>query len=197
MAETTYTSVVWTVGDILTEAKLDNMTANDRAVDAMNNGVEMTERSSPSTPAANKIHLYAKDKGGVSALYAINDDGVDFEVSEGKPVFTFTLQDTIPTGISLTPLLIAHRTLTIVKAYAAIKTGPTDADLIIDINKNGTSIWNSTPANRLKILDGATEGTQTAFNTTALIETDKLTIDIDQIGSTIGGADLTIELRTK
>ena len=173
------------------------MTANDRAVDAMNNGVEMTERSSPSTPAANKIHLYAKDKSGVSTLYAINDDGTDYELSEGKPIFTFTLQDTIPVQASATPQLIVHRSLTIVKAYVAIKTGPTGADLIIDINKNGTSIWNSTPANRLKIVAGATSGNEISFDTTALIEGDILTIDIDQIGSTVGGADLTIELRTK
>ena len=31
MAETEYTSVTWTTGDTLTEAKLDNMVANDQA----------------------------------------------------------------------------------------------------------------------------------------------------------------------
>lgn len=36
-----YTDVSWTSGDILTEVKLDNMVANDREPDAMNNGVEM------------------------------------------------------------------------------------------------------------------------------------------------------------
>jgi len=45
MVEVTYTDVTWTAGDILTEAKLDNMVANDRAVDAMANGVMFTERT--------------------------------------------------------------------------------------------------------------------------------------------------------
>ena len=71
MPEVTYTSTVWTAGDTITEAKMDNMVANDRAVDAMNNGVQMTERADPSTPTGNTLHVYVKDKSGVSALYAM------------------------------------------------------------------------------------------------------------------------------
>ncbi len=61
MAEVTYTTVTWTAGDVITEAKMDNMVANDRAVDAMVNGVEFTERSDPSTPGSNKIHIYSNN----------------------------------------------------------------------------------------------------------------------------------------
>lgn len=53
------------------------MVANDRAVDAMNNGVEFTERAAPSTPVTNRIHLYAKDDGGVTKLFTKNNDGVE------------------------------------------------------------------------------------------------------------------------
>jgi hypothetical protein len=79
MAETTYVDVVWTAGDIITEAKMDNMTANDRAVDAMAQGIQLLERANPSTPPANNLHLYCKDKDGVSALYYIDDAGTVFE----------------------------------------------------------------------------------------------------------------------
>ena len=75
MVEVTYTDVTWTAGDILTEAKLDNMVANDRAVDAMANGVMFTERTNPPTPASTKIHLFAKDSGGTTTLYTIDDAG--------------------------------------------------------------------------------------------------------------------------
>lgn len=197
MPETIYTDITWTAGDIITEAKLDNMTANDRAVDAMYQGVEMTERASPSTPGSNKLHLYAKDKSGISTLYAINDAGTDYELSEGRPSFMFSVPGLFIVDTSQTPLTIVHRTLTIVKAYAVVKTAPTGADLIIDINKNGTSIWASTPANRLTIADGETTGTQTSFDTTTLAESDTLSLDIDQIGSTIAGTDLTVLLRCK
>jgi len=196
MAEITYVEVTWTAGDIITEAKQDNMTANDRAVDAMYQGVEFTERSSPSTPGSNKIHIYAKDKNGVATIYMINDAGTDAEISERHSTFVFTYVDFVGVGTSVTPVLIAPRTLTIVKAYANVKTNPTGADLILDINKNASTIW-STQANRLTISDGNTSGTQTSFNTTTLAEGDILTLDIDQIGSTVPGADLTVSLKCK
>ncbi len=196
MAEVTYVEVVWTAGDIITEAKMDNMVANDRAVDAMLNGIEFTERATPSTPASNKIHLYAKDKSGVSTLYAIHDGGVDFEISERHSTFVFTYPDALIADTDVCPTLVATRSLEIVKVYANVKTAPTGADLIVDINKNGSTIW-STQANRLTIAASAVAGTQTSFNTTALVEGDKLTLDIDQVGSTVAGEDLTVEIKCK
>ncbi len=197
MPEVTYTAVTWTAGDTITEAKLDNMVANDRAVDAMYNGVELEERSDPSTPATNKIHLYAKDKSGVPTLYAINDVGTVYEISENRPTFLFTISGTLIVGTSLTPILPAHRTLTIIKAFATLKTAPVGASLLVDINKNGTSIWTSTPANRLTVLSSATSGSQSSFDTTTLADEDGLTLDVDQVGSTTAGADLSVYLRCK
>lgn len=111
--------------------------------------------------------------------------------------YTFVLGSGTPatTGTNLTNGLIITTPCTITKAYAYAKTGPTGADLIIDINKNGSTIW-STQANRLKITAGGTTGNQTSFNTTSLAEGDILTIDIDQVGSTFGGQDITIVLKT-
>lgn len=197
MAEQTYTDVVWTAGDVITEAKMDNMVANDRAVDAMNNGIRMTERANPDTPPSNTAHVFVKDKSGVSTLYCINDAGTVYELSENTPIFTFPLSGTLVVGTSLANALIATKALTIVKAYAYAKTGPTGAALIIDLNKNGTSIWNATPANRLTVADGQQSGSQTAFDTVTLAEGDVITPDIDQVGSTVAGADLTIELKVK
>lgn len=199
MAEITYTSVSWTAGDTITEAKMDNMVANDRAVDAMNNGIEFTERSDPSTPGSNKIHVYAKDKSGVPTIYAINDAGTIYELSETTPAFVFTITGSLVTGTSLTPTLSVIKGLTITKVYAYVKTVPTGADLIFDINKNGTSIWNATQANRIKIpaADADGKATQTSFDTTTLSEEDTLTLDVDQIGSTIAGADATVTIKTK
>lgn len=83
---------------------------------------------------------------------------------------------------------------TIVAAYARAKTGPTGADLIFDINKNETSIWANTQGNRLRIASGATTGSKTVFETTLLNKNDTLTVDIDQIGSTTAGKDITVKL---
>ena len=197
MADVYYTDVVWTAGDVITEAKMDNMVANDRAVDSMYNGVEFTERSDPSTPGSNKVHFYAKDKSGVPTLYAINDAGTVYELSENTPVFTFPVTDTLVVETSATNVLIVPKALTITKAYGYVKTAPTGTSIIIDINKNGSSIWSSTPGNRLTIAAGANSGSQTSFDTTTLVEGDILTIDIDQKGSATAGADLNVALKTK
>jgi len=78
-----------------------------------------------------------------------------------------------------------------------VDTPPTGADLIVDVNKNGTSIWASTQANRVKIAAGDYSGSQTSFDTTAVSVGDIFTIDIDQIGSTVKGSDLTVVITIK
>ena len=114
-----------------------------------------------------------------------------------RPTFVFTIVGTLVTGTNLTPALIANNTLTIVQAYAYVKTVNTGASLIIDLNKNGTSLWNVTQANRLTIAasDADKYATQTSFDTTSLAEGDILTLDIDAVGSTISGESLTVQLR--
>lgn len=198
MSEVTYTDVVWTAGDTITEAKMDNMVSNDRAVDAMNNGTRFTERANPSTPPSNTVHVYAKDKNGTSALYCINDAGTVYELGAYMPKFTFPVSGPllVQSNATLTALL-ADTNLTIVKAYAYVTTPPVGAAIIIDILKNGSSIWNATPANKVTIADGANLGTQTSFDTVSLAEDDVLTIDIDQVGATTRGSNLTVQLKCK
>ncbi len=111
------------------------------------------------------------------------------------PTFTFTIVGTLVTGTNLTPALIVNNGLTITKAYAYVKTAPTGTSIIIDINVNGMSIWNVTPANRLTIAASAQTGNQTSFDSTTLAENDIITIDLDQIGSTVAGANITVELK--
>lgn len=122
-------------------------------------------------------------------------DGSSFkDFGSGTVTPTFTVIGTLTTGTNKTPLLIAPFALTIKKAFARVKTAPTGASIIIDINKNGSSIWTSTPANRLTIAASASSGNQANFDTTSLAEGDYLTIDIDQVGSSVAGEDLTVEL---
>lgn len=80
------------------------------------------------------------------------------------------------------------------KVWVDAETGPTGADLIIDIKLNGTSLWSVTPANRPKITAGATSGTQTAFDTATYAAGDYLTVDIAQVGSTVAGQDIAVAL---
>jgi len=81
----------------------------------------------------------------------------------------------------------------ITKARAYAKTAPTDASLLFDININGTTIW-TTQGDRVAIASGANAGSETSFDVTALAVDDYVTCDIDQVGSTVAGSDITVLL---
>lgn len=77
---------------------------------------------------------------------------------------------------------------------ASVGTAPTGADLIVDVNRTGTTIF-STQANRPTIAATAnTSGKITNPDVTSLPDGDYLTVDVDQVGSTEPGQDLTIQV---
>lgn len=85
-------------------------------------------------------------------------------------------------------------TLTIRGVRISVGTAPTGSSLIADINKNGTTIF-TTQANRPAIAAAAnTSGFVTNMDVTTLADGDYLTIDIDQVGSTVAGSDLTAQI---
>lgn len=112
-----------------------------------------------------------------------------------RPSFGFGIVGGLATGTNQTLAWIVPQNMTIIKAYAYVKTAPTGASILVDLNVNGTSIWNTTQANRLAIAATAQTGSQTSFDTTSLSEGDILTLDIDQVGSTVTGSDITIILK--
>lgn len=129
-------------------------------------------RKLQSTISSNSTAIAAQDYV-TSIVWIINGDA-EVATSKGKRVY-------VPFGGSIT------------KSIAYAETAPTSADLIFDINKNGSTIW-STQANRIEIAASANEGTQTTFDTTSCAIGDYFTLDIDQIGSGNPGADITVQL---
>jgi len=83
---------------------------------------------------------------------------------------------------------------TIVGVSAAVGTAPTGASLIIDVNKNGTTIF-TTQANRPTIVSGANHAVEATPDVTAVAAGDWLTVDRDQVGSSVAGADLSVFIR--
>jgi len=75
-------------------------------------------------------------------------------------------------------------------SYISIKVdvSPTGADLIIDIHKNGTTIF-TTQANRPKVANGNTSGSNATPDVQTVATGDIFSIDIDQIGSTAPGGN--------
>lgn len=87
-----------------------------------------------------------------------------------------------------------EQTCYIVKIRASVSTAPTGADAIVDVNKNGTTVF-TTQSNRPTIsADGFTSGAVTNMNVTALTSGDYLTVDIDQVGSTVAGSNLVVTI---
>lgn len=70
-----------------------------------------------------------------------------------------------------------------------VGTAPTDASLIIDIHKNGTTIF-TTQANRPTIAATETASTTTLPDVTSVAAGDLFTLEIDQIGSSVAGSNL-------
>lgn len=69
---------------------------------------------------------------------------------------------------------------------------PTGADIIVDVNVNGSSIF-TTQANRPRVLAGQRTGTSVP-DITSLSVGSYLTVDIDQAGSIQPGTGLTVQV---
>lgn len=84
---------------------------------------------------------------------------------------------------------------TILGVQAAINTAPTGAAVIVDVNINGVTAY-TTQANRPTIAAAAFDsGAETVPDVTAIAAGQYLTVDVDQIGATVAGSDLTIVVR--
>lgn len=74
-------------------------------------------------------------------------------------------------------------------------TAPTGAALIVDVNRNGTTVFTD-QTKRPQLAAGATDGSSVPALAggaqAVLAPNDVVTIDVDQVGSTVAGSDLTV-----
>jgi hypothetical protein len=108
---------------------------------------------------------------------------------------TFHVAGALTTG-QKTMRILAPCALTLTKVRLVVDTAPTGADLIVDVHTGtgvGTTIF-TTQANRPKIVAGSKTGVSVAPDITDATEATEFSVYVDQIGSTIAGSDLTIEV---
>lgn len=87
-----------------------------------------------------------------------------------------------------------ERAYTIVGVRFTLGTAPTGAAAVVDINKNGTTIF-TTQGNRPSVAIGAnTSGLVTNADVNSLASGDYIGVDMDVVGSTIAGADATVQM---
>lgn len=83
---------------------------------------------------------------------------------------------------------------TILGVVAAVGTAPMGQSMLVDVLKNGTTVF-TTQANRPTIAAGAhATSVMPTPDVTAVVSGDYLTVDIDQIGSTVAGSDLVVNV---
>ena len=113
-----------------------------------------------------------------------------------RAVYTWALNGTVAVGGDLKPQFIAPVACTVLSVYARLDTAPTDASFLMDVEKNGSNSIFNAAGDRITITTGNNEDEAATMHAThaALAAGDHLEFDIDQIGSTIAGADLTLSL---
>lgn len=77
---------------------------------------------------------------------------------------------------------------------ASVTTAPTDAALTVDINEGGASILSTKLTIDAGEKTSTTAATPAVISDSALADDAEITIDIDQIGSTVAGAGLKVTL---
>lgn len=84
--------------------------------------------------------------------------------------------------------------MTLTAVRASVTTAPTGAVLTVDINESGTTILSTKLTIDAGEKTSTTAATPAVISDTALADDAEITIDIDQIGSTIAGAGLKVWL---
>lgn len=148
------------------------------------------QQASPASPAAGYSTVYADTAGRLATR---KPDGTVVPAAPGV-VFAFSQAGPLSTGTGA--FKIYNDTgfaLTIRSARATVGTAPTGASLIVDINVDGTTIF-GTQANRPTIAAAGTTNKTTGMSVTTIADGSAFTVDIDQVGSTVPGSNLTVQV---
>lgn len=97
---------------------------------------------------------------------------------------------TLVVSLGAIPLPIL-RNLTFVRSRLAVGTAPMGSDVVFDINKNGVTVFTN-QANRPRVLAGSTVSAEAVPDVTSVSAGDVITVDIDQVGSVVPGANATL-----
>lgn len=117
----------------------------------------------------------------------LNEDGT-LKVQAGELCWVLQGNAYVQAGLGycLVGVALAKKSISKVKIYAL--AAPTGTSLIVDVNKNGTTIF-TTQSRRPEVAAGGHSDDSEAPNVTALSEGDRLSFDVDQVGSTVAGGN--------
>lgn len=144
------------------------------------------------------LDLHITGSGSSIDPYVISGDVTDIDVTP-----LITVDDLAPfalPGSLMAPTIGTLRfrfpfTATLVGVSASVNTAPTDANIIVDVNKNGSTIF--TISTKPTIIAGAFDTGVSEFvpDITAVVSGDYLQVDVDQVGATAPGSNLMVFVR--
>jgi len=105
---------------------------------------------------------------------------------------TYTIPGTLTTGVGVLRMYFT-RSATITNIWASVATAPTGASLIFDVNKNGTTIFTN-QSNRPTIPISGFVDISAIPDVVSFTSGDYITVDVDQIGSTVAGDSAVIAI---
>lgn len=165
---------------------------------AFQNYLELSEISDPAAPGTNLGRLFLRDNGSGKSQLCIRMNTGAIIVLGTQDAPTSMVVGNLPGNAAVATGAARlynkyGRTLTLYSAWAAVGTAPTGSSLIVDVNKSGTTIF-TTQANRPTIAVSTNFDDTPAPDVTTWADGEYITFDVDQVGSTITGADLTVGL---
>ena len=86
---------------------------------------------------------------------------------------------------------------TVLAVRASVNTAPTGSTLIVDINEGGTSVLGTKLSIDATKFSSTTAASAATITDSSLADDAEISIDIDQIGSTVAGAGLKVTLSVR
>jgi hypothetical protein len=157
----------------------------DAAATLLRTGVEVLASGSPNAA----VDGWAIAQGGISP-------GLWVPGSVRRQGWTLPIQGTLVVGVTqLGFYWDAPVPCLALETRLRVGTAPTGASIIVDVKKNGTSMYTSgaRPTIAISASSGSSVPDSATYNTRCLTRGDYVTVDIAQVGSTIAGADLNVQ----
>lgn len=144
----------------------------------------------PSSPTVNDVY---SANGGTWTW-----DGVSWVATGNKPIESFIIAcsdetTAITTGTAKATFRMPYAFI-LTEVKASVTTAPTGSTILIDINEAGSTILSTKLMIDASEKTSATAATPAVTSDTSLAADAEITFDFDQVGATIAGAGVKVEL---
>lgn len=125
---------------------------------------------------------------------AVDSAGIIIETNPNTSVFIACSDETTDLTTGTAKVTFRMRNFRINEVRASVTTAPTGSSLIVDINEGGVSMFSTKLSIDAGEKTSTTAATPAVFSDNVIADDAEITIDIDQIGSTVAGTGLVVEL---